>query len=186
MSKYVLDSPPKKIWSLNQLKIGEYFVGVPSAEYYKNKKGNQFIKLMLDAGYSTCSIFFLIFEYPEQRLLNSKFHNSFELVRFYREVNEQGVDEGISQLHDINWEAIIDWLNNLHVLKIQVISQNQGGFKNIKFVSFTDKKIYDYINRCKWRILIEVIKHVNKDLYGIIDIMKMENKKLLEVFLLKN
>ena len=150
--KYVLDKPVKKIWNLNQLKIGEYFVGVPTAEYYKNRKGNQFIKLMLDAGYSTCSIFFLIFEYPEQKLLNSKFHNSFELVKFYREVNEGGIDEGISQVHDINWQMIIDWLNSLHLLKIKAVNTSMNGFRNIRFVSFTKESLYDNIEKCNWRI----------------------------------
>ena len=151
-NKYVLDKTPKKVWSLNQLGVSQYFVGVPTAEYYKNKKGNQFIRLGLDAGYSICQVFFLIFEYPIQKLLHSKYHNSFQLVKFYKEVNEGGIDEGITQVHNINWEAIIDWLNNLHVLKIQVISQNQGGFKNIQFVSYTDKKLYDYIDKSNWRI----------------------------------
>ena len=149
---YKLDSPPKKIWSLNQLKVSETFVGIPAAEYYKNTKGNQFIRLGLDAGYSTCHIYLLIFEFPQQKLLNSKYHNSFELVRFYREVNGQGVDEGISQLHDINWQQIIDWLNNLHVLKIQVVSSSMNGFKNIQFVSYTDKRLYEYIDKSNWRI----------------------------------
>jgi hypothetical protein len=152
-TKYVLDSPPKKIWNLNQLDIGKTFIGIPHAEYYKNTKGNQFIKLGLDAGYSTCQVFFLIFDYPEQKILNSKFHNSFELVKFYREANNIPVDENITQLHDINWQKIIDWLNSLQTLKIQVISKNINGFRNIRFVSYTDESLYDYFNfKANWRL----------------------------------
>lgn len=152
MAKYVLDKPVKKIWNLNQLKNGECFVGIPKTEYYKNRKGNQFVKLLLDAGYSTLNIYLLVFDYPEQKLLNSKFHNSFELVRFYREVNGIPVDDNITQLHDINWSDIIDWLNSLQVLKIQVVSKSMNGFNNIRFVSFTKERLYDNIEKCNWRI----------------------------------
>lgn len=141
MAEYVLDHKPKCIWNLNQLKIGECFVGIPKAEYWENKKGNKFIRLGLDYGYSTCYIYFLIFDFPEQKILNSKFHNSFELVRFYRNVNGEGIDEGIITLHDINWSDIIDWLNQLQTLKIQVVSKNLNGFRNIRFVSFTNENL---------------------------------------------
>ena len=152
MARIKLDDPPKKIWNLNQLKIGDCFVGIPRAEYYKNKKGNQFIRLMLDAGYSTLHIYFLVFDFPEQKILNSKFHNSFELVRFYREANNIPVDDNISQLHDIDWQKIIDWLNQLQTLKIKVVSKDMSGFKNIRFVSFTNERLYDNIEKCNWRI----------------------------------
>ena len=132
--RYVLDKAPKKIWSLNQLKIGETFTGVPTAEYYKNKKGNQFIKLGLDAGYSTCNIFFLLFDFPEQKVLKSYIYNSFELVKFYRESNNIPVDDEITQLHDIDWQEIIDFLNEKETIKIKCISKNINGFKNIVFL----------------------------------------------------
>ena len=138
MSKIKLDKPVKKIWNLNQLHINDCFVGIPHAEYYKNNKGHQFIRLMLDAGYSTLHIYLLIFDFPHQKILNSKFHNSFELVHFYREVTGEGIDEGIQQVHDINWQTIIDWLNSLQVLKIQVISKNMQGFRNLNFVGCTN------------------------------------------------
>ena len=150
MSRIKLDNPPKKIWNLNQLKTGECFVGIPKAEYYKNRKGNQFVKLLLDAGYSTLNIYFLVFDFPEQNILNNKFHNSFELVRFYREVNGIPVDDDITQLHDINWANIIDWLNSLQVLKIQVVSKSMNGFNNIRFVSFTKERLYDNFEKCNW------------------------------------
>lgn len=150
MSKIKLDKPPKNIWNLNQLGISDSFVGIPHAECYKNKKGNQFIRLMLDAGYSTLHIFFLIFDFPEQKILNNKFHNSFELVRFYREVNGEGIDEGIQQVHDINWSDIIDWLNSLQVLKIQVVSKSMNGFKNIRFVGFTRNSLAEEVGFQKW------------------------------------
>ena len=153
LMKMVLDKPPKKIWSLNQLKVGDLFVGVPKGEFYENKKGNKFIRLGLDAGYSTCTIYFLVFDFPEQKLLNSKYHNSFELVKFYREVNNILVDENITQLHDINWQEIIDWLNRLKTLKIQVVSTNMNGFKNIKFISYTDESIYGFFGfEDNWRL----------------------------------
>ena len=148
--KMVLDKQPKNIWNLNQLGISDCFVGIPHAEYYKNKKNNQFIRLMLDAGYSTLHIYFLIFDWPEQKLLNSKFHNSFELVRFYREVAGEGIDEGINQVHDINWSDIIDWLNSLQILKIQVVSKSMNGFKNIKFVGMTDNNLSDFVGFDKY------------------------------------
>lgn len=137
MTKYVLDKPIKKIWNLNQLKIGECFIGIPKAEFYENKKKNKFVKLMLDAGYSRLHIYFLIFDFPVQKLLNKKYYNSFELVKFYRESNNIPVDDDITQLHDINWEEIIDWINSLRTLKIQVVSKNMNGFRNIRFISFT-------------------------------------------------
>lgn len=134
MSRIKLDDSPKKIWNLNQLKINECFVGIPKAEYYKNKKGNQFIKLLLDTGYSTLNIYLLIFDFPEQKILNSKYHNSFELVRFYREANNIPVDDNISQLHDINWLSVIDFLNEKETIKIKCINKNINGFKNILFL----------------------------------------------------
>lgn len=136
MPRTVLDKPVRKIWNLNQLKIGETVEGIPTAEYWENKKGNKFIKLGLDYGYATCYIYFLIFEYPEQKLLNKKLHNSYELVRFYRECNFIPVDEGISQLHDINWQDIIDWLNKGEMMRLKVISTNMNGFKNIQFLKY--------------------------------------------------
>ena len=139
----------KKIWNLNQLHINDCFVGIPRAEYYKNKKG-QFIRLMLDAGYSTLNIYFLIFDFPEQKILNSKYHNSFELVRFYREVNGEGIDEGITQVHDINWEEIIEFLNSLLVLKICVVSKDMSGFKNIRFVIYSDSHLADFVSLGKY------------------------------------
>ena len=150
MARIKLDDPPRKIWNLNQLKIGECFVGIPRAEYYKNKKGNQFIRLMLDAGYSTLNIYLLIFDFPEQKILNMKFHNSFELVKFYREVNGIPVDEDITMVHDINWQDIIDWLNSLQTLKIQVVSKNMNGFQNIRFISFTRESLTDEVGFSKW------------------------------------
>ena len=149
MSKVKLDKPVKKIWNLNQLHINDCFVGIPRAEYYKNKKG-QFIRLMLDAGYSTLNIYFLIFDFPEQKILNSKYHNSFELVRFYREVNGEGIDEGITQVHDINWEEIIEFLNSLLVLKICVVSKDMSGFKNIRFVIYSDSHLADFVSLGKY------------------------------------
>ena len=150
MSRIKLDKPVRKIWNLNQLKISDCFVGIPHAEYYKNNKGNQFIRLMLDAGYSTLHIYFLVFDFPEQKILNSKYHNSFELVRFYRNVNGIPVDDDINQLHDINWQDIIDFLNSLQVLKIQVVSKSMNGFNNIRFVSFTHDKLTDEVGFSKW------------------------------------
>ena len=152
MVKYVLDKPVKKLWNLQQLKIGQTLAGIPKAEYWENRKGNKFIRLGLDYGHATCTIYFLIFDFPEQKLLNSKFHNSFELVRFYREANNIPVDDDITQLHDINWQDIIDWLNSLQVLKIQVVSKSMNGFNNIRFVSFTRERLYDNIEKCNWRI----------------------------------
>lgn len=146
MARIKLDDPPRKIWNLNQLKIGDRFVGIPRAEYYKNKKGNQFIRLMLDAGYSTLNIYLLIFNFPEQKILNSKYHNSFELVRFYREVNSEGIDEGINQVHNINWEEIIEFLNSLLVLKIRVVSKDMSGFKNIKFLGYSNSNLADFVS----------------------------------------
>lgn len=148
---YVLDKPVKKIWSLNQLNVSETFVGVPTAEYYKNNKGNQFIKLMLDAGYSTLHLYFLIFDFPMQKILNKKFHNSFELVRFYREANGIPVDDNITQLHDINWQEIIDCLNQEEIMKINVVSKDMNGFKRIIFVDdwvhFKNlKEVDEYLN----------------------------------------
>lgn len=150
MTRYVLDKPVKKYWNLQQLKIGQSLAGIPKAEYFENKKGNKFIKLGLDYGYATCNIYFLIFDYPQQKLLNSKFHNSFQLVKFYREANGEGIDEGINQVHNINWQEIIDWLNNLQVLKIQVVSKSMNGFNNLQFVGFTDSHLIDYIGFDKW------------------------------------
>ena len=152
MVKYVLDKPVKKLWNLQQLKIGQTLAGIPKAEYWENRKGNKFIRLGLDYGHATCTIYFLIFDFPEQKILNSKFHNSFELVRFYREVNGIPVDDDINQLHDIDWQDIIDWLNSLQVLKIQVVSKSMNGFNNIRFVSFTRERLYDNIEKCNWRI----------------------------------
>ena len=147
-----LDKSYPKIWNLNQLRVGDCICGIPTASYFKNKKQNEFVKLSLDYGHATCTIYFLIFDFPEQKILNSKFHNSFELVRFYREVNGIPVDDDITQLHDINWQDIIDWLNNLQVLKIQVVSKSMNGFNNIRFVSFTRERLYDNIEKCNWRI----------------------------------
>ena len=148
--KMVLDKPVRKIWNLNQLKISDCFVGIPHAEYYKNNKGHHFIRLMLDAGYSTLHIYLLIFDFPVQKILNSKFHNSFELVRFYRNVAGEGIDEGIQQVHDINWSDIIDWLNQLQTLKIKVISKNIDGFRNIKFVGMTDNILSEFVGFDKY------------------------------------
>ena len=150
MVKYVLDKPVKKLWNLQQLKIGQTLAGIPKAEYWENRKGNKFIRVGLDYGHATCTIYFLIFDFPEQKILNSKFHNSFELVRFYREVNGIPVDDDITQLHDINWQDIIDWLNNLQVLKIQVVSKSMNGFNNIRFVSFTRDKLTEKVGFQKW------------------------------------
>lgn len=145
MAKYVLDKPVKRLWNLQQLKIGQTLAGIPKAEYWENKKGNKFIRIGLDYGYATCTIYFLIFDYPEQKLLNSKFHNSFELVRFYREVTGEGIDEGITQLHDINWQDIIDWLNSLQILKIQVINKSMNGFNNLRFVGYSDSNLSEFV-----------------------------------------
>ena len=149
MARIKLDDPPKKIWNLNQLKIGDCFVGIPRAEYYKNKKG-QFIRLMLDAGYSTLHIYFLVFDFPEQKILNSKYNNSFQLVKFYREANGIPVDDDITQLHDISWSDIIDWLNSLLVLKICVVSKDMSGFKNIRFVIYSDSHLADFVSLGKY------------------------------------
>ena len=150
MVKYVLDKPVKKLWNLQQLRIGQTLAGIPKAEYWENRKGNKFIRVGLDYGHATCTIYFLIFDFPEQKILNSKFHNSFELVRFYREVNGIPVDDDITQLHDINWQDIIDWLNSLQVLKIQVVSKSMNGFNNIRFVSFTRDKLTEKVGFQKW------------------------------------
>ena len=150
MARIKLDDPPKKIWNLNQLRISDCFVGIPHAEYYKNNKNHQFIRLMLDAGYSTLHIYFLVFDFPEQKILNQKYHNSFELVRFYREVTGEGIDEGIQQVHNINWEEIIEFLNSLLVVKIQVVSKDMSGFKNIKIVGYSDSQLVDYIGFGKY------------------------------------
>ena len=150
MVKYVLDKPVKKLWNLQQLKIGQTLAGIPKAEYWENRKGNKFIRVGLDYGHATCTIYFLIFDFPEQKILNNKFHNSFELVRFYREVNGIPVDDDINQLHDIDWQDIIDWLNSLQVLKIQVVSKSMNGFNNIRFVSFTRDKLTEKVGFQKW------------------------------------
>ena len=150
MVKYVLDKPVKKLWNLQQLKIGQTLAGIPKAEYWENRKGNKFIRLGLDYGHATCTIYFLIFDFPEQKLLNSKFHNSFELVRFYREANNIPVDDDITQLHDINWQTIIDWLNSLQVLKIQVVSKSINGFKNLRFVGMSDNNLADFVGFDKY------------------------------------
>ena len=141
--KMVLDKPVKILWNLQQLKIGQTLAGIPKAEYWENKKGNKFIRIGLDYGHATCTIYFLIFDFPQQKLLNSKFHNSFELVKFYREANGIPVDDNITQLHDINWSDIIDWLNSLLILKIQVVSKDMSGFKNIRFV---DSNLTDFVS----------------------------------------
>ena len=148
--KYVLDRKPKKIWSLNQLRVGESIIGIPYAEHWKNKKGNDFVLLKLDYGHAICNIYFLIFSYPIQKLLHNNYVNSFELVRFYREANEIPVDDDITQLHDINWSDIIDWLNQLQTLKIKVISKNINGFRNIKFVGMTDNSLIDFVDFSKY------------------------------------
>lgn len=148
--KIVLDKPVKKLWNLQQLKIGQTLAGIPKATYWENQKGNKFIRLGLDYGHATCTIYFLIFDFPEQKILNNKFHNSFELVRFYREVNGEGIDEGINQVHDINWQNIIDYLNQLQTLKIKVISKNIDGFRNIKFVGMTDNTLAEEVGFQKW------------------------------------
>ena len=150
MGKYVLDKPVKQLWNLQQLKIGQTLAGIPKAEYWENRKGNKFIKLGLDYGHATCTIYFLIFDFPEQKILNSKFHNSFELVRFYRNVAGEGIDEGITQLHNINWQIIIDWLNSLNTLKIKVTGQSMNGFKNIRFVGFTRNSLAEEVGFQKW------------------------------------
>ena len=150
MAKYVLDKPVKKLYNLQQLKIGQTLVGIPKAEYWENRKGNKFIRIGLDYGHATCTIYFLIFDWPEQKILNSKFYNSFELVRFYRNVNGEGIDEGINQVHNINWEKIVEFLNSLQVLKIQVISKDMRGYKNIRFVSFTRDKLTEKVGFQKW------------------------------------
>lgn len=147
---YILDKPHKKIWGLNQMKIGETLCGVPQASYYKNKNSNEFVVIDLDYGYAVCKIFFLIFSFPEQKILNSKFHNSFELVRFYREANNIPVDDNISQLHDIDWQEIIDWLNQLQTLKIQVVSKSMNGFNNIRFVGCTNHTLAQEVGFDKW------------------------------------
>lgn len=145
MAKYVLDKPVKKLWNLQQLKIGQTLAGIPKAEYWENRKGNKFIKLGLDYGHATCTIYFLIFDFPQQKILNSKFHNSFQLVKFYREANGIPVDDDITQLHDINWQEIIDWLNSLQTLKIQVVSKSMNGFKNIGFVGYSDSNLAEFV-----------------------------------------
>lgn len=132
--KYVLDKAPKKIWSLNQMKIGNTLTGIPKAEYYENKKGNKFIKLGLDYGHAICKIYFLIFDFPEQKVLPSYIYNSFELVKFYRQSNNILIDEDISMLHNINWSSIIDFLNEKETIKIKCINKNIQGFKNIVFL----------------------------------------------------
>ena len=146
----IMEQKPKKVWSLNQLKIGQLLIGIPNAEYWENKKGNKFIKLGLDYGHAICSIFFLLFDFPKQKILNNKLHNSFELVRFYREANDIPVDDNITQLHDTDWQEIIDWLNDLRTLKIQVISKNMNGFKNIKFRAFSDARLSSEVGFQKW------------------------------------
>lgn len=150
MAQIILDKPIKKVWNLNGLHVGETITGIPHAEHWKNKKGNDFVLLKLDYGHAICNIYFLIFDYPNQKILNSKYYNSFELVRFYREVNGIPVDDNITQLHDINWQEIIDWLNTLQILKIQVLSKDMAGYKNIRFVSFTKERLYDNIEKCNW------------------------------------
>lgn len=141
---------PKKVYSLNQLNQWEFFIGIPSTEFHENKKKNKFIKLMLDAGYSTLHIYFLIFDFPEQKILNKKYYNSFELVKFYRETNNILVDDNIEQLHDINWEEIIDWINSLRTLKIQVVSKNMNGFRNIRFISYTRNSLSERVGFQRW------------------------------------
>ena len=148
--KMVLDKPVKKIWGLNQMKIGESICGIPIAYHYKNKNSHEFVVIDLDYGYAVCKIFFLIFDFPEQKILNSKFHNSFELVRFYREVTGEGIDEGIQQVHDINWQDIIDFLNTLQTLKIQVVSKDMQGFQNLKFVGCTNHTLAQEVGFDKW------------------------------------
>lgn len=150
MAKYVLDKPVKKIWGLNQMKIGETLCGVPKASYYKNKNFHEFVVIDLDYGYAVCKIFFLIFSFPIQKLLHNKYVNSFELVKFYREANNIPVDDNISQLHDIDWEKIIDWLNQLQTLKIQVVSKSMNGFKNIRFVGMTDNSLANFVGFDKY------------------------------------
>ena len=132
--KFVLDKTVKKIYNLNQLKIGDTLTGIPQAEFYENKKGNKFIKLGLDYGHAICRIFFLIFDFPMQKVLNSYIYNSFELVKFYREANGILIDEDITMLHDINWQEIIDWINQKEIMKIRVINKNINGFRNIRFL----------------------------------------------------
>ena len=131
---YILDKPVKKIYSLNQMRVGDTLSGVPLASYYKNKKWNEFIKLDLDYGHAICHIYFLVFDFPIQKVLPSYIYNSFELVKFYRQSNNIPVDDEITQLHDIDWQEIIDWLNQTELLKIQVVSRNINGFKNIRFI----------------------------------------------------
>ena len=150
MSRIKLEKPVKKLWNLQQLKIGQTLAGIPKAEYWENRKGNKFIRIGLDHGHATCTIYFLIFDFPEQKILNSKYHNSFELARFYREANNIPVDDNISQLHDIDWQKIIDWVNQLQTLKIQVISKSMNGFNNLHFVGFTDSHLVDYVDFDKW------------------------------------
>ena len=147
---YILDKPVKKIWGLNQMKIGESICGIPIAYHYKNKNSHEFVVIDLDYGYAVCKIFFLIFDFPEQKILNSKYHNSFELVRFYREANNIPVDDNINQLHDIDWQKIIDWLNSLQVLKIRVVSKSMNGFQNIKFVGMTDNNLAEFVDFDKY------------------------------------
>lgn len=132
--KMVLDKPVKRLWNLQQLRIGQTLAGIPKAKYWENRKGNKFIRLGLDYGHATCTIYFLIFDFPKQKILNSNFHNSFELVRFYRNVAGEGIDEGITQLHDIDWSQILDFLNEKETIKIKCISKNINGFKNIVFL----------------------------------------------------
>lgn len=89
---------------------------------------------MLDAGFSTLNIYFLIFDFSLQKVLNKNIHNSFQLVKYYRQSQNIPIDEDITMLHDIDWQEIIDWLNGEGTMKIQVISKNMNGFQNIKFL----------------------------------------------------
>ena len=73
--KMVLDKPVKKLWNLQQLKIGQTLAGIPKAEYWENRKGNKFIKLGLDYGHATCTIYFLIFDYPLQKITQDAVRN---------------------------------------------------------------------------------------------------------------
>ena len=150
MSRIKLDEPVKKLYNLQQLKIGQTLAGIPKAEFWENRKGNKFIRLGLDYGHATCTIYFLIFDFPHQKILNSKFENSFQLVKFYHEANGIPIDDNISQLHDIDWQKIIDWLNQLQTLKIQVVSRNTNGFKNIRFVGMTDNNLANFVGFDKY------------------------------------
>lgn len=131
---YILDKPVKKVWNLNGLQIGQTLSGIPTASHYINRKGNDFLLLKLDYGHAICNIYFLIFSFPEEKFLNKNIHNSFELVKYYRESNNIAIDEDITMFHDIDWQEIIDWVNKEETMKIQVINQNMNGFKNIKFL----------------------------------------------------